>query len=160
MAILRRMTSPTEKGGPPTAEEHTPTAGLGRVNVTWRGEQRFEFGHPGRPWAMLDGAGHAGPSPFDGLLGAIAACSAIDVVEILAKRRTPARSLDVEILGSRANGVPRRLVAGELHFRIAGQGIEREQAERAIDLAITKYCSVRSSLDPAVPITWTLELAE
>jgi putative redox protein len=33
-------------------------------------------------------------------------------------------------------------------------------AERAIDLAVTKYCSVRDSLDPALPIEWTLELDE
>jgi putative redox protein len=134
-----------------------PTA---RVNVTWRGEQRFEFGRPNRHWVMFDGAGHAGPSPFDGLLGAIASCAAVDVVSILEKQRTPARSLDIEVTGARADGVPRRLTAAELHFRIAGEGIERQHAERAIELAITKYCSVRSSLDPEVPVTWTLELTD
>ena len=134
-----------------------PTA---KVNVTWRGEQRFEFGRAGRPWATLDGAGHAGPSPFDGLLGAMAACSAVDVVSILEKRRTPPRSLDVEVIGTRFDGTPRRLTGAELHFRISGEGIEREHAERAIELAITKYCSVEASLDPNIPITWTLELGD
>jgi putative redox protein len=43
---------------------------------------------------------------------------------------------------------------------MAGAGIEKEQAERAIDLSINKYCSVRSSLDPEAPITWTLALSE
>jgi putative redox protein len=45
-------------------------------------------------------------------------------------------------------------------FRIAGDGIEREQAERAIELAVNKYCSVRDSLDPSIPIEWTLLLNE
>jgi putative redox protein len=31
-------------------------------------------------------------------------------------------------------------------------------AERAIELAVTKYCSVRDSLDPNMPVTWSLEL--
>ena len=35
----------------------------------------------------------------------------------------------------------------------------RELAERAIDLSVNKYCSVRSSLREDVPVEWTLELA-
>ena len=34
----------------------------------------------------------------------------------------------------------------------------RAHAERAIDLAVNKYCSVKDSLDPALPVVWTLEL--
>ena len=45
-----------------------------------------------------------------------------------------------------------------LEFEIRGAGIERAHAERAIDLAVTKYCSVRDTLDPARPIEWTLTL--
>jgi putative redox protein len=37
--------------------------------------------------------------------------------------------------------------------------VERAHAERAVELAVTKYCSVRDSLDPAIPITWSIELA-
>ena len=129
-----------------------------RVHVVWRGEQRFEFGRDQRPTVALDGTGQTGPSPFDGLLGALASCPSVDVVEILAKRRTPVDSLEVEVVATRADGVPRRLVAAELRFRISGRGIERAHAERAIELAVTKYCSVRDSLDRAIPITWKLEL--
>jgi putative redox protein len=106
----------------------------------------------------LDGKGQAGPSPFDGLLGALGTCPSVDVIEILAKRRTPVQSLEVDVVATRAAGVPRRLVAAELHFRISGRGIDRVAAERAIELAITKYCSVRDSIDKTIPITWKLEL--
>ena len=40
-----------------------------------------------------------------------------------------------------------------------GVGIERVHAERAIELAVTKYCSVRDSLDAQMPVEWTLDLA-
>jgi putative redox protein len=46
-----------------------------------------------------------------------------------------------------------------LAYRIRGAGIERVHAERAIELAVTKYCSVRDSLDLNMPVEWTLELA-
>ncbi len=148
-----------EKPGDPgtlTSERGVPAS----VSVVWRDDERFEFGRPGRTWATVDGRGEAGPSPFDALLGAIATCAAIDVVAILDKRRTPVRSMQIEVIGMRADGVPRRLTAAEMLFRIAGEGIDRKNTERAIELAVSKYCSVRSSLDPEVPVTWRLELSE
>jgi putative redox protein len=36
--------------------------------------------------------------------------------------------------------------------------VDRLHAERAIDLSVTKYCSVRDSLDPNLPIEWKLVL--
>ena len=92
------------------------------------------------------------------LLGALASCVSVDVVDILAKRRTPVQSLKVEVVGERANATPARVTSVRLTFHISGAGVERVHAERAIELAITSYCSVRDSLDPNMPISWTLEL--
>ncbi|MFN2399325.1 MAG: OsmC family protein [Gemmatimonadaceae bacterium] len=129
-----------------------------RVIVTWRGEERFDAGRPGGPIARIDGTGATGQGPVDALLSALATCSSIDVVEILRKRRTPVESLEVEVIGDRVEGIPRRLERVRLLFRIMGSGIEREHAERAIQLAVNKYCSVRDSLDRGIPIEWELEL--
>jgi putative redox protein len=82
----------------------------------------------------------------------------VDVVSILEKRRTPAATLEVDVHGERADAMPARLTNVQLVFRITGTGIEREQAERAIELAVNKYCSVRDSLDPAMPVELMLEL--
>ncbi len=128
------------------------------VVATWRGGQRFDAGRPDGPAARIDGTGETGPSPVDTLLNALATCVSADVVGILEKRRTPPAAYAVEVVGTRVDGVPRRLEHVLLRFRITGDGIERTHAERAIDLSITKYCSVRDSLDPAVPIEWELEL--
>jgi putative redox protein len=108
----------------------------------------------------IDGDAVSAPSPVDTLLGALATCASVDVVDILAKRRTPVATLEVEVEGTRADGTPRRLTHVLLAFRITGDGIEREHAERAIELSITKYCSVRDSLDPDLPIEWTLTLGD
>jgi putative redox protein len=136
-------------------------AGKRRVNhiqARWVGGEAFDAGHPERPWIRIDGSGRSGPGPVETLLCALATCSSIDIVSILEKRRTPAATLDVDVYGERADAVPARLVSIILDFRITGEGIERPQAENAINLAVTKYCSVRDSLDPAIPIEWTLEL--
>jgi putative redox protein len=141
-----------------TEQSGTPHREPNRIVVQWQGARRFEAGRPGGPAVRVDGDAEIAPSPVDMLLGALATCASVDVVDILAKRRTPVATLEVEVEGTRADGTPRRLTHVLLAFRITGDGIEREQAERAIELSITKYCSVRDSLDPDLPIDWTLTL--
>ncbi|GLC24078.1 OsmC family protein [Roseisolibacter agri] len=137
-----------------------PTAGKppARVHVTWQGEGRFEAGRPGGPTQIIDSSAKTGPSPVDTLVSALASCTAVDVVDILAKRRTPVEALTVDATAPRFAGVPARLTDVELVYHIRGAGIERVHAERAIELAVTKYCSVRDSLRADVPVTWRLEL--
>lgn len=156
---------PTPQGdGTPGPAPATSPAGqpAGRppshVQVVWQGEHRFDVGRPGGTASRVDASAATGPSPVDMLLGALASCISVDVVDILAKRRTPVSSLQVEVVGERANAVPARVTRAELVFRIEGEGVERVHAERAIELAITRYCSVRESLDPDMPVSWTLEL--
>ena len=129
------------------------------VNITWGGERRFEAGTSvGGPTIHIDGNRKTGPSPVDVLLCALGTCTSIDVIDILTKRRTPVDSLSVQVIGERAAAVPSRVSKCTIAFTMKGAGIEREQAERAIDLSISKYCSVRDSLDPNIPVVWTLEL--
>ena len=64
----------------------------------------------------------------------------------------------IDVTAERAAAVPARLVRVVLTVEIEGRDIDRASAERAIDLALGKYCSVRASLDPALPIEFTLTL--
>jgi len=130
-----------------------------KVLVTWDGEHRFDGSRQsGSPSIRMDASGKTGPSPVDTLLCALGGCTGVDVVDILAKRRTPVESLNVAIEGERFAGVPGRVTRIHLVYQITGAGIEREHALRAIELAVTKYCSVRDTLDPNMPVTWELQL--
>jgi putative redox protein len=128
------------------------------VQIVWAGEGKFDARHEGSPSIRLDSSAKTGPSPVEGLLSALGSCAAVDVVDILAKRRTPVESLVIDVQAERVDGTPRRLSRATLNFAITGAGIERIHAERAIDLAINKYCSVRDSLRTDVPVDWTLSL--
>lgn len=131
-----------------------------RILVDWKGERRFEVGREGKPAILLDGDGLAAPTPPDALLAALAGCISVDVVDILAKRRTPVETYGVEVLGVRVDTIPRRFNHITLNISIKGAGIEPAHAEHAIDLAVTKYCSVGASLDQSIPIVWNLYLNE
>ena len=151
---------PQSDGNSAPPEETIVTHPPSTIAVSWDGEQRFDAARPDRPGIKLDGSGIAGPSPVDGLLASLASCAGIDVVEILKKRKTPAASIRIDVVGERVTTTPRRLKHVTLNFYITGTGIDRSNAERAIDLAINKYCSVRSSLRDDVPVEWTLELTD
>jgi putative redox protein len=131
-----------------------------RVLVDWKGDRKFESGREGRPSILIDGDGNASISPPDALLAALGSCVSVDVVDILAKRRTPVEKYTVEVLGERVDSIPRRFKHITLNISITGSGIERAHAEYAIDLAVNKYCSVRDSLAPDIPVVWNLSLNE
>ena len=123
-----------------------------RIRTTWAGDHRFDSGRPDGPSARIDGEGETGQSPPDALLSALAACSGVDLVDILAKRRTPVQSLVVDVEGHRREVPPRRFERIVLTFRVDGAGIEAVHAERAVQLAFEKYCSVAASLAPDIVV--------
>jgi putative redox protein len=129
-----------------------------RVRATWVGDHRFDAGRPDSLLARIDGEGETGQSPPDALLSALATCSAVDVVDILAKRRTPVEQLVVDVEGERRADPPRRFVHIKLTFRVHGAGIERVHAERAVRLAFEKYCTVAASLAPDIVIEASVSL--
>lgn len=129
-----------------------------RIEIEWLGASEFEAHRAGGPKIRIDGDSKSAPSPFDTLLAAIATCAATDVVSILAKQRTPAQALSVIVEAARVEAAPRRLASAVLHFSIAASGTTRAKAERAVELSVTKYCSVRSSLLAEIPVSWTVEL--
>lgn len=124
------------------------------IEVVWAEGETFRGGRPGLPTMTVDGNGVAGPSPVDALLVALAACSAIDVLEILAKRRTPATAARVSVEFSRAPTPPRRILEATLHFDLSVDS-ELHHVERAIELSIRKYCSVSGTFAPDTRIGWT-----
>lgn len=128
------------------------------VEVEWVSGVEFAVHRPGGPAIRLDADAKSGPSPFDGLLAALASCAATDVVTILQKQRTPVTGLRVTVEAQRVTSTPRRLASAILHFVIAAPGATAEKAARAVELSVTKYCSVRSSLIADAAVTWTVEL--
>jgi len=149
----------TETGsapGAPALGDARPTSTT--VHATWRGDRRYEIGRPGGPAVTIDAAGQEGLGPVDTMLGALAACAAIDVVEYLAKRRTPATRLDVRVDAERRPTAPRRVLQARLEFTIDGEGIDLAHTERAIALSFQSYCSISHSLAPDVRLESRLVL--
>lgn len=128
------------------------------VHVSWQGDRRYEVSRPGAKPITIDGNREAGPGPVETLLGSLAACSSIDVIDYLEKRRTPASRLEVAVAAVRNATIPRRVLSARLEFQIDGEGIDAEHAERSIALAFATYCSVAATFAPDVEISTQLVL--
>jgi putative redox protein len=145
-----------------STEEAAPASNapiITRSEAIWRGDRLFDAGPSGRQHRIDAGSGtREAPGPVEALLGAIATCSSIDIIDIIAKRRTPVERLSVSITGERRPEHPRRLMRLEIEYRIDGAGIEREHAERAMQLSFERYCSVAASLAPDIVVEASLTL--
>ncbi len=96
-----------------------------------------------------------GMSPMQLLLAGIGGCSAIDVISILEKQKQNLKTLTVEVDGDK-----QKLDAGysefrtiHLHFKFSGD-LNPKKVERALELSITKYCSVSKALEKGSEISY------
>jgi putative redox protein len=87
------------------------------------------------------------------LLVALAGCAAMDIVLILARQRQDLRDLVIEVKGWRVDATPAPFE--RIHIRFTAHGdVELEKLKRAVELGVTKYCSVVSTLKPEVAVEW------
>ena len=127
------------------------------IEVVWEGGKRYRGGKPGGPSLVVDGDREAAPSPVEALIVALGSCSAIDIVEILEKRRTPAERLAVTVEFARAGSPPRRVTAAKVRFVVATAS-DLSHVRRAADLSFEKYCSVSTSLAPDLELSWEVQV--
>jgi putative redox protein len=129
------------------------TAETKHITLAWAGGLVFRGGEPGGPETTIDGDNAAAPGPMLTLLLAAAACTGADVVVILQKMRVALAEARIEASGLRREQEPRRYTSIHLEYHLKGEGLDASKARRAVDLSITKYCSVVSSLAPDIRVT-------
>jgi putative redox protein len=85
-------------------------------------------------------------SPTQLLLSALGACAAVDIVSMVKKRRKTFVDLKAEVSGERRDEHPRGFTKIHMKYIITSPDLTDEEAERIVDLATTKYCSVAASV--------------
>jgi putative redox protein len=114
---------------------------------------------------VIDGAPEAGGRnvgmrPMEMVLAGTAACSAFDVLWILRRARQKVSDCVVEADAERANEEPTVFTRIHLRYRVAGDGLDRHQVERAARLSKEKYCSATAMLAKTAEITYDVEVLE
>jgi putative redox protein len=129
---------------------------LPHASVTWLEKGRFVGIDSSRHSVVLstqDDENGVGMRPSELLLIALASCSAVDVVNILKKKRLHLRALSIEVKGEQQAEPPWTYQGIHLTYRLMGDDLTEEAVRQAIQLSEEKYCSVSASLRVGVPIT-------
>ena len=102
----------------------------------------------------------AATTPLEMLLTAVGACTAVDVVSILEKKRQDVTDYRVEVTGTRREEYPRAFTKMHVHHIVYGRNVSAQSVEQAIKLSDEKYCSVAATVRPTVEITTSFEIIE
>lgn len=96
-----------------------------------------------------------GPSPMEAVLVALCACTSVDVVSILKKKRQELAGLRVSATAQRAEGPPRVFTHILLTYAVRGK-LSRKAVEDAVSLSKNKYCSVSKMLEKAATVEYEI----
>jgi putative redox protein len=121
--------------------------------------KRFVGITPDQQKVMIDGESVAktGMNPMEVLLNAVGACAAFDIVEMIGKRRLEVKSYQIELEGLRFDGTPAYYTHIKAKHVFNVPGLDQKTAERFVDLAMNKYCSVAASLKAEISFEVVLE---
>jgi putative redox protein len=132
---------------------------MSTASVQWIGGKRFVGIDSTRHSVVLSTTDEGvGMKPSELLLVALASCTSVDVVDIMAKRRTPLQSLEVQVEGEQDADPPWTFRKIRLHYKLAGERVTPESAELAIRLSEEKYCSVAATVRGVAEISWDYEI--
>ncbi|MCK4726186.1 MAG: OsmC family protein, partial [Anaerolineales bacterium] len=94
-----------------------------------------------------------GVGPMELMLLGVAGCTAVDIVNILRKKRKHLADLKVEVRGKRAEEHPKIYTEIVIEYQLWGRDLDKKSVERAIDLSEGKYCSASAMLAKSAKIT-------
>lgn len=96
--------------------------------------------------------------PSELLLVALGSCTAVDVVEILAKKHTTLISLEIQVTGEQDVDPPWTFRKFHIQYLLKGKGLTEKAVAQAIQLSEEKYCSVAATIRATAPITTGFEI--
>ena len=132
---------------------------MATTTVRWVNERNFvgvdSTGHS----VVLSGQKNGiGVSPSQMLLVALAACSSVDVVEILEKKRKKLTLLEVTATGEQDPDPPWTYRTIHVKYRLGGKDLTAKAVEQAIRLSEEKYCSVAATVRGVAKISTEYEI--
>ena len=134
-------------------------ANIKTASVKWVEDRAFQTHTGSGHTAVIEGANQQrGPSPMELILVGLAGCTAIDVLDILEKKRLQIAGLEVRVDGARAETAPMVYTNIDVVYTVRGKDIPASAVEQAIQLSEEKYCSVGVMLGKTAKINHRYEI--
>jgi putative redox protein len=123
----------------------------------WQKDQQFKSYH-GKNEIHIDGKRENGFGAKALVLSAIAACSGIDIVDILAKMRVHFSDFEIETEAEQTEDHPRVFKDIYVTYKLRTDEENKEKVKKAIELSLEKYCGVSAMLQKNSPIHYKLQI--
>lgn len=123
----------------------------------WQKDQQFKSYH-GKNEIKVDGKRENGFGAKALLLAGLAACSGIDIVDILNKMRVDFSELEIDTETEQTDDCPRVFKDIYLVYKVKTDSANKEKVKKAIDLSLGKYCGVSAMLKKNSPIHYKLQI--
>lgn len=101
-----------------------------------------------------------GMKPSELLLVGLSSCTAVDVVDILKKKRLELTKLEIQASGEQEVDPPWTFRKIHLKYILSGKGLTGKDVEQTIQLSQDKYCSVAATVRGKAEITWEYIIEE
>lgn len=101
-----------------------------------------------------------GPTPMETVLMALGACTGMDVISILRKKRQDVTRYEINLQGERAEDYPRVFTRITMEHVITGRNVSNQAVQRAVELSSEKYCSVFAMLRKTAQIDFSTRVEE
>ena len=132
---------------------------MGATTVRWISGKQFVGTDSTNHSVILSSPSEGvGVKPSDLLLLGLASCTAVDVVEILNKKRMPLSSLEITTSSEQDADPPWTFRKIHMKFRVGGDGLTDKAVQQAIELSEGKYCSVAATVKNTAQITTEYEI--
>lgn len=130
------------------------------INMTWKGGMAFESEMEGHK-IVVDadesvGGKNLGVRPKGLMLTALAGCTGMDVVSILAKMRVELEHFNVRVEANLTEEHPKHFDAMKLVYEFKGNNLEDEKLRKAIDLSMERYCGVSAVYKKVMDINYEI----
>lgn len=106
------------------------------------------------------GGENTGPRPMELLLIAAGGCSGMDVISILNKKKQDVTGLEINVSENKAEEYPKKFTEITVEFIVKGRKIEESAVKRAVELSMTKYCSVKATLEGTAKINYSYKILQ
>lgn len=127
------------------------------AKARWTDKERFIGAASSNHAIVVDaGADKTGNGPMELVLIGLCSCTAVDVVNILSKKREPFTGIEVRAEAERADEPPKVYTQIKLIYRISGN-VSEKAVEDAVRLSEEKYCSVAAMLNKTAKISYAIE---
>jgi putative redox protein len=132
------------------------------IDVTWGSKMKFVTEVDGHMLTLDStpefGGENEGPRPKALMMVALAGCTGMDVISILAKMKVEVTYFNVKVEGDICDEHPKKFESMKVIYEFKGSDLEFAKLEKAVKLSIDKYCGVNANYKDAMKMDYEIKV--